>query len=260
MTATAERPKTKKEAKKQKKTIGAPIASAKKDPTIVSARIYDKNNYIVTDKEIFEIDLFTDFDVYPEDFEFKEGVAYLSGDLWYQYRGVARKNSHLKLRPGIYKNQKGKEPKFFLVEPVTEEEINECTIEGKLVSLLPQKIIDTANNREEILCAITESNKIFQPTLCVSDDLLKRGLKNALIQKGVDLDANKDRFTNKNELFNFKQVIKGPSKVSILVFDRGINALNLKYTITIMEKDPEHPVGLALKEPIVVCSEDTYEM
>ena len=81
----------------------------------------------------------------------------------------------------------------------------------------------------------------------------------ALIQKNVDLDRYKDRFTNKNELFNFKQVIRGDSKLSILIFNRGCEALNLKYSIVLEDKSPDDIVGDKLMEPIIVSSEDTYD-
>lgn len=66
--------------------------------------------------------------------------------------------------------------------------------------------------------------------------------------------------TQKNALFNFKQVIRGENKLSILIFDRGMEALNLKYKIIIEEKDDINVVGTKLTEPIVVSSEDTYDL
>ena len=82
----------------------------------------------------------------------------------------------------------------------------------------------------------------------------------ALIQKNVDLDRHKDRFKDNNALFNFKQVIRGDNKLSILIFDRGMEALNLKYTILIEEKDDVNYVGTKLTKPLSVSSEDTYEI
>ena len=82
----------------------------------------------------------------------------------------------------------------------------------------------------------------------------------ALIKKNVDLDKYKNNFTNKNELFNFKQVIRNGKKLSILIFNRGIEALNLKYELIISEKGDTNIVGTKLEEPIVVSSEDTYDL
>lgn len=226
----------------------------------MDSRSFTKDQLLVTDKEIFQIDILTGIDDYPDDFKFKEGVAYISGDYFYIYRGEAKKRELASLRPGIYQSPKGSASKFMLVEPKTEEEKTEYSIDGKIITQLAKRIIDTANNREELLVAISESNKIFQPILSETDDMLKRIIKKILLEKEVDLDQYKDRFTNKNELFNFKQVVKGTSKVSILVFDRGINALNLYYTITVYEKDPEHAIGKPLTAPITVSSEETYEL
>lgn len=230
------------------------------EPNIMDVRIWRKDQMLVTDTEIYQIDLLTDFDIYPEDFTFDEGTAYISGDYFYLYRGPARRKNLDALKPGIYKNPKGGDKKYFIIPPRTEKEKKEYDIDKKIITQVPIDIIDTANRREELLVAIAESNKIFQPVLLETDDMLKRILKLVLQEKETDLDQYKDRFTNKNELFNFKQVVKGGSRVSILVFDRGIHALNLKYTIIVEEKDPKHPVGKALTKPIVISSEDTYEV
>ena len=116
------------------------------------------------------------------------------------------------------------------------------------------------NTKEEILIAIPESSKVFQPTLSINDDILKRAIKLVLLDKGVDLDRHKDRFRDKNALFNLKQVIRGENKVSILIFERFCEALNLGFSITLFEKDPNFSVGKPLTKPVVVSSEDTYEV
>lgn len=249
-------------AKKEKATSPQELLLKDNGETVgeMDGRTFTKDQLLVTDKEIFQIDVLTDINTYPKDYPFDESVAYIQGDYFYIYRGEAKKRALDSLRPGIYKAPAGFVSPFLLVEPSTEKEKEEYNIDGKIITQLAKRIIDTANNREELLVAISESNKIFQPILAETDDMLKRLIKKILLAKEVDLDQYKDRFTNKNELFNFKQVVKGTSKLSILVFDRGINALNLYYTITVYEKDPAHAIGKPLIEPITVSSEDTYEM
>jgi hypothetical protein len=81
-----------------------------------------------------------------------------------------------------------------------------------------------------------------------------------LKSKDIDIDAYKARFADKNALFNFKQVIKGDGKLSMLLFERGCNALNLKYTITLEEIDPRGSVGTPLVNPVKISSEDSYNV
>ena len=232
--------------------------SKKEEDKIIDAFSISKNSVVVTDTHIYEIELFTgDFDDFEE--ELRDDVAYINGDYFYIYRGKLKKDFRGELKPGIYKNYND-EPKYIIVDPRTDQEKEEFDIREHVVMLNPKSIVDIANAKEEILVAIPESTKIFQPILSSTDDILKRITKLALIEKNVVLDRYKDKFSDKNCLFNFKQVLKGNNKVSILIFNRGCDALNLKYTITIEEKDDVNYVGTKLEKPIVVSSEDTYEI
>lgn len=219
-----------------------------------------KDSVIVTDTNIYEIDLLPEI-VHFEG-EFDEGTAYINNDYFYIYRGVTKTTKHMELKPGIYKraHPKDDESIYFIVEPITDEQKTEFNVFDHVATLSTTSIIDTANTKEELLVAIPESAKIFQPTLSINDDMLKRISKLILLNKNVDLDKYKDRFSNKNELFNYKQVMKGDNRFSILIFNRGCDALNMKYTIIVEEKDPNNCIGEPLKEPIVVSSEDTYDI
>lgn len=217
---------------------------------------FSKDDVIVTDDEIFQIDIFPGI---SDDVEFKEGYAYVDNNVFYIYRGKPKHRISQTTKPGIYDNP-DKTPKYILIPPTTEEELRDYDATEHISRLSTVSIIDTANTKEDLLIAIPESTKIFQPMLMTSDDILKRVLKKILIEKNVDLDRYKERFKNKNELFNLKQVIRGNNKVSILIFDRGCEALNLKYTITVEERTTNDVVGNALIEPIVVSSEDAYEI
>ena len=96
------------------------------------------------------------------------------------------------------------------------------------------------------------------PAETLKDDILKRAIKRALKQKGIDLDACKARFASKNMLFNFKSVIRGNTRLSMLLFDRGAEALSLKYTILLEEAGGEI-VGKELTEPIAISSDELYD-
>ena len=218
-----------------------------------------KNSAIITDTNIYEVDLLPDLTEFTGDFD--EGTAYVDNDFFYIYRGIAKSIKHTELKPGIYKYPKqDNDTLYFIVEPKTDEQKAEYNVFDHVATLSTTSIIDTANTKEELLVAIPESAKIFQPTLSVNDDMLKRISKLILINKNIDIDKCKDRFSNKNELFNFKQVMKGDSKFSFLIFNRGCDATNMKYTIIVEEKDPDNCIGEPLKEPIIVSSEDTYDI
>jgi len=229
-----------------------------KENEIIDGLSFSKESIIYTDTEVYKIELLGDVSLLPDDYEFKDDVAYIDNGYYYLYRGQYKGTNKDKLKAGIYKNTAGADVPFFLVEPRTDSEKETYDVTTHVASLNPVSIIDTTNTKEEILIAIPESTKIFQPTLNPSDDILKRIAKMALIQKNVDLDRYKDRFKDKNALFNFKQVIRGDNKLSILIFDRGMEALNLEYTITIREKDDKNYVGTKLSAPICVSSDDTY--
>lgn len=217
---------------------------------------FSKDSVIVTDDAVYNIELLGDLD---DDMEFSDEIAYIDDNFFYLFRGFPKKMGLDYLKPGIYENKEGS-PKYFMVKPTTEEDIAAYSVSDHVVSLVAKSIIDTANTKEELLVAIPESTRVFQPALSDDDDILKRVLKTILIKKNVDLDRFKDRFRNKNELFNLKQVVRGKSKVSILIFNRGIEALNLKFSIVVEEKGDTDVVGTKLEEPIIITSEDTYEL
>lgn len=223
----------------------------------IDALTFSKDSAIITDEAIYKIDLLGDV---TKATSFEEDIAYIDNNTFYLYRGFPRGKLKRELKPGIYKETDTVDSKFYIVEPMTDEEKAEYDVTTHIHSLLPKSIIDTVNTKEDLLIAIPESTKVFQPTLSEDDDILKRAAKLALILKNVDLDKYKDRFTNKNELFNFKQVVRNGKKLSILIFNRGMEALNLKYEIIISERTDDDIVGTKLEEPIHVSSEDTYDL
>ena len=116
------------------------------------------------------------------------------------------------------------------------------------------------NNKEVEVFIMPESSKAFCPEITDADDILKRLMKRAIIEKGIDLDRFKARFVDKNALFNFKQVLKGDNRLSMLLFDRGVEAFNLKYTIILSEAEENNHIGARLTEPIIMTSEDTHPL
>ncbi len=218
-------------------------------------KVYSNDSLLITNDEILTIK------IYNENSNiFEKGIAYLDGEYFYIYRGeITEKELHkegVKLEPGIYRCN----GKNILIMPLTDEEKKYYTYEDKISSIDPNKIIEMINTKEKILVPVPESSKLFIPVINKEDDILKRLIKKALIEKNIDIDQYRHRFLDKNALFNFKQVIKNNNTLSILLFDRGCEALNLKYTIILEELDPENVIGEKLDISITAASDDVYDL
>jgi len=185
------------------------------------------------------------------------GYAYIAMPYYYIYRGTTTTVEFARRLPGIYLTPDD----HYVWIPVTPgNEDTEWLVADKFATADSRKIIDVLVDREDISLNIPDSGKVFRPEESELDDILKRIIKRVLKSKDIDIDQYKSRFADKNALFNFKQVIKGDGKLSMLLFERGCNALSLKYTITVEEVDPRGAIGNPLKKPIVISSEDTFNI
>ena len=183
-------------------------------------------------------------------------VAYLDGDYYYLFKGKVPENGNIE-EPGIYIDRQTNEP--LLAVPSTDEEKKKYSYNDKICSTSANEIIDKINRKEVEVFIMPESSKAYCPEITEDDDILKRLMKKIIIDKGIDIDRFKTRFVDKNALFNFKQVLKGTNRLSMLLFDRGLEAFNLKYTIIVSE-GPGSPIAAPLAEPLIVSSEDTHEL
>ncbi len=196
----------------------------------------------------------------PESRNFDKKHAYFYGNYLYLFNGACPRV--LARDPGIYYDST--EDCYFIIEHDPnnpESDIYKAT-EDHIFKLNPITIARSLQDEEETIYARqrASSRKIYHPVIGEKDDLLKRAIKQALIEKGIDLDQCRQNFENKNSLFNFKQVLKSDGKMTILVFQRGADAFNLRVVVSLEEIDPEHPIGEALKAPIVVSSTDNFRM
>lgn len=223
---------------------------------MANANVKTITDLVVTDEDVLKaVKLNTDN--INDGTLYEKGVAYVAYPYYYIYRGTTMTVEFDRKLPGIYLAPND----HYIWIPVTEgNEDAEWRVDDKFATADQRKIIDVLVDREDINLAIPDSGKVFRPDETPNDDILKRAIKRVLKAKGVNIDNYKRRFADKNALFNFKQVIKGDGKLSMLLFERGCNAMNLKYTISIDEisVDPENCVGEPLKAPIVISSEDSY--
>lgn len=187
----------------------------------------------------------------------QDDVAYLSGEYFYLFRGnLSSVKGFDKMLPGIYYDDAA--CKYLICEPDTEEEKQEYRYADKISRQDADEIRQAVMNHEVIIMNTPDKVTTSIPDENMDDDILKKVIKRALKAKGVDLDQCRARFVSKNMLFNTKQVLRGPNKLSMLLFDRCAEAMNLKYTIVLEEAGTEQ-VGRALGSPIVISSQDMYD-
>ena len=196
----------------------------------------------------------------PKDIEFTDAYAYAHENYFYLFKGSCLRD--ISKGPGIYFDPEKKEYYMVQVDESNQDEVEEFKIcPEHMVNFDLKKIFeDLRNNHDTIYSSTKQTVKCSIPQITKNDDCLKRAAKTFLMEKGIDIDEYRDRFGDKNATFNFKQVIRGDNKLSILLFERGMDAFNLKYTITIEEADPNNVIGLPLKKPIVISSTDTYDL
>lgn len=190
-----------------------------------------------------------------ESAELENGVAYLIGDYFYFFRGNLKKKKD-NLEPGIYFDEKNKT--YHVEEPHDDDERLFYSHADKITTQDVERIRNAVLNKTVIIFNTPDSAHSKIPDEELGDDILKRCIKRALKNKGVDLDQYKTRFASKNMLFNTKQVLRGDSRLSMLLFDRCVDALNLKYTI-VVEEGGGDLIGLPLKDKIVISSQDIYD-
>ena len=171
--------------------------------------------------------------------------AYIKEPYYYLYRGIyiSEKRSVL---PGIYKTI---DDKIKIVEPTLAEDKKEYATSTHWSILSKEEIVKAIAENEEDFSMYADGKNLFLPEILPTDDPLKRGIKEALHIKGVDIDSCKDRFSDRNALFNFKSVVKSDNKMSTLLFERGCDALNLDYYVTLVERNPNASIGAPLNTP-----------
>lgn len=190
------------------------------------------NNFILSDDGYVYIPKIYDKRITNYDFKY----AYIIDDLFYPYRGEYReKKSTL---PGMY----AKGHKAIIIKP-NMDEIDAYKLETHLSKIDTDAIYDGIMAKEDAFQIYADGKNAYIPDISINDDPFKRALKEAIIVKGIDIDSIKDRFSDRNAVFNFKSVMKGENKVSTLIFERGCEAFGLGYCIVLFDKDKNNIIG-----------------
>ena len=207
----------------------------------------------------FTIDNFGDKNNFKLDngIELDPSIAYLDTEFYYFYRGkLSDIKGFDKILPGIYYDDEN--CTYVICHPETPEEIEEYHYGDKITRQDADEIRNAVMNHEVVIFNTPDASHSAIPPETLDDDILKKLIKRAIINKGVDLDQYKVRFASKNMLFNTKQVLRGPNRLSMLLFDRCTEALNLKYTI-ILEEAGGETIGHPLNSELVISSQDVFD-
>lgn len=201
-------------------------------PTILSdAKSYDISYIISDDGYVYNA---VAYDKNNIDFDYK--YAYIIDDVFLPYRGEYReKKSSL---PGLYSKDKD----HVIIMP-TEAELEEYKAETHYGRIDIDALYDGIVAKEDTFQIYADGKNAYIPDISINDDPFKRALKEAIITKGIDIDSIKDRFSDRNAVFNFKSVMKGDNKVSTLIFERGCEAFGLGYCIILFDKDKNNIIG-----------------
>lgn len=189
--------------------------------------------------------------------EMDPSIAYLDSEFYYFYKGkLSEIKGFDKVTPGIYYDDDT--CSYVICHPETPEELEEYKYGDKITRQDADEIRHAVMNHEVVIFNTPDASHSAIPPETVDDDILKKLIKRAIIAKGVDLDQYKVRFASKNMLFNTKQVLRGPNRLSVLLFDRCAEALNLKYTIIVEEAGGEI-IGHPLNNELVISSQDVFD-
>ena len=216
---------------------------------------YPNDSYIATDDELFYIAPLPNIQTSKYE-ELNPEYAYIDNGYFYLLRGKYPLYKDDLIEPGLY-NKNGD---IVIHMPASDIDKEKYSVKKAIVNTSKERIIEVLKSKDKIFVSIPEGSTAFNPGINEDDDILKRAIKKVLLEKNVDIDLYKHRFTDKNALLNFKQVMKSKSKLSMLLFERGCDVLNLKYTIIIEEASPDDNVGLRLKEPVIVRSDEEFKL
>ena len=195
----------------------------------------NKDNILISDDGYVYVGVPYDKKITNYDFSY----AYIIDDMFYPYRGEY--NEKKSVLPGIYSSGS----KSIIIKP-DDKDMDAYKTETHRAKIDSEEIYKGIVAKEDEFQIYSDGKSAYIPDITVNDDPFKRALKEAIIAKGIDIDSIKDRFSDRNAVFNFKSVMKGDNKVSTLIFERGCEAFGLGYCIVLYDKDTNNIIGHAI--------------
>lgn len=172
----------------------------------------------------------------------QECEAYVIGDYVYPYWGKTSLDDDLdKLPVGIYMHNGD-----YVYRPVkTNNEKEFCSIDNiasTSVSAIWKEVESNLDNfiSDEDREMINNNVKEYRPTIKPSDDPLKKLIKQAIIDKGVNVNLFKGVFDEKHGLTNIKSTLSNSSNLTMLKFLQWCEMLNLNFKISVYDNGADN--------------------
>lgn len=184
---------------------------------------------------------------------FQDNKGYIDddGNIWI-YSGLGKpKNANL--YPYFWLNKDSKK-EFSKPNELIRNAFNISNL--KDMSLV--SIIDTTKPNEQLfdekeINDIISSSAVYVPTIKESDDFLKKLVKYAIIQKGIDINRLKIKAGKPYELSNMKSALNNSTKTSGKYFENWMDLLGCTFDIVL--KDAGTDSVDPLKDPIIYESD-----
>lgn len=194
----------------------------------------------------------------------EEGKAYVIGHYVYPYWGQTTVDSNLDKMPvGIYKHD-GE----YWFRPVSSNQEKElCSIDNITATSLQAIWKEVQTNTDNFITdedreMINNNVKEYRPTIKPTDDPLKKLVKQAIIDKGVNVNLFKGVFDEKHGLTNIKSTLNNKSNLTMMKFLQWCEMLNLNYKISVYDNGEDnyypllHELNFDSGKGIDVFSED----
>ena len=160
-------------------------------------------------------------------------------------------------RPGIYDDGS---IEFFCVPGGNKKDMKEYSSDDMLdfskcstIAEIMEKQEILRDEEKEILA---NPDNIFVPTISEKDSPAMRGLKQAVIEKHIDIDKYQDRFGKEN-FPNDKRKFKD-NDITMFMMNRMNKALDIKATLILEDKNPNvpNPIGKKIAIDLTGYDED----
>lgn len=159
----------------------------------------------------------------------KKGFCYIKDNYIYIYGGkIKNKND---LTPGycykyndniIYINHNEKDKEKYSIDKIM------CISNNKII----EKINKDDNFKEVDRTIIDNSDEYFAPEILSTDNILKVIVKKILKKKKINLKSIRDKFKNDYDISNMKGALLKAGPMSMMYFQKWIELLECKITIT----------------------------
>ena len=105
---------------------------------------------------------------------------------------------------------------------------------------------------EKAINDMQNASSLYVPTLLDNDDFLKKVVKNAIIEKEIDISRLKYKMLQKYVLSNMKSALDNKTKMSVVYYTEWMEMLGLDFALIIYDNGTDELDPL--KEPLIYSS------